>query len=265
MTPDPVQPISKRFGTLLNIAISVIALSGVIALQLYGHSQDSLLEKQLVTSETYQKAVEAEQLRLQILKKLPTFGFNNLMANWVFIQFLLYFGDEPAREVTGYHLNHEYFDLIIQRDPRWIDIYPFLSTAVSFYEAKPELTIQYINRGIQALNPEIHPRGWVLWRYKALDQLLLLGDVPGAIRSLSKTAEWVESQDPGLAEVFRNTARFLQENPDSTAPRFWAWTTVYYQSTDKFVRQRAKEEIIKMGGKVEETQTGEVQFIAPTR
>ena len=39
-----------------------------------------------------------------MLKNLPSFGFDNLIADWTFLKFLQYFGDDEARDVTGYDL-----------------------------------------------------------------------------------------------------------------------------------------------------------------
>ena len=207
---------------------------------------------------------QQQALQLQLLKIIPTFGYDNLMADWTFLNFLQYFGDEPARELTGYQLNDDYFDVISQLDPRWVDMYLFLSTSVSFYQGQPQIAVELISRGTDALSPQISPTAWIVWRLKAIDQLLLIGDISGAITSLSRAAEWAEnSPDRDFAPQFRQAAAALQQNPDNRQVRLNAWLSVYYQTTDELVRQRATQELLALGAKREIGEDGEIRFILP--
>lgn len=262
---------------LLNGAIGAAALAGVITMQSIGQlgGMPPAVEGQkpisAMSAATFKQAAqqEAQQeaLRLKMLKNLPSFGFDNLIADWTFLKFLQYFGDDEARNVTGYNLGQDYFDIVTQRDPRWADIYLFLSTAVSFYQGKPETAVKFIERGTNALSPQIHPQAWIVWRTKGLDELLLLGDIPESIRSHEMAADWAEKTPDGskLAQSFRATAEFLRRDPDSVPVRFNAWSTVYYQTTDKLVRQRAKQALVKLGARVQKDRDGKESFILPPR
>ena len=90
-----------------------------------------------------------------------------------------------------------------------------------------------------------------MWRTKGLDELLLLGDIPEAINSHEIAADWVEKNpsQASLAPLFRATAEYLRRDPDSVPVRFTAWSTVYAQTTDKLVRQRAKQALVKLGAR----------------
>jgi hypothetical protein len=214
-----------------------------------------------------QQEAQQEALRLKMLKTIPSFGFDNLIADWTFLKFLQYFGDDEARDVTGYNLSQDYFDIVTQRDPRWADIYLFLSTAISFYQGKPETAVNLMERGTRALSlsPQIHSQSWIVWRTKGLDELLLLGDIPESIRSHEMAADWVEGspEGPKLAPMFRATAEYLRRDPDSVPVRFTAWSTVYAQTTDKLVRQRAKQALVKLGAQVQKDKNGKESFILP--
>ena len=254
-------------GLLAQGAIALMAMAGVVVLQL---SQHPFASKEAESGTTAQQAAsfhqvdEQEALRLKLLKRFPTFGFDNLMADWVFLKFLQYFGDDKARSVTGYELSQEYFDWLTRRDPRWGDIYPFLSTAISFYQAKPEVAVELMDRGTDALSPQINPKAWQVWRLKGLDQLLLLGDIPGAMRSHEMAAEWVEgTPDAAAASLLRQTVQFLRLDPDSTLVRFNAWSYIYYSSKDQLVKERAKKEILTLGGQIQQGQNEEVKFFIP--
>lgn len=268
----------KWLSLLVNAAIGLAALAGVITMQsnaqlggmtpvgVEGQKPLSAMSAASFKQAAQQEA-QQEALRLKMLKNLPSFGFDNLIADWTFLKFLQYFGDDEARNVTGYNLSEDYFDIVTQRDPRWADIYLFLSTAVSFYQGKPEIAVKLIERGTNALSSQSHPQAWIVWRTKGLDELLLLGDIPESIRSHEMAAEWAEKTQDGqkLAPLFRATAEFLRRDPDSVLVRFNAWSTVYYQTTDKLVRQRAKQALVKLGARVQKDRDGKESFILPPR
>ncbi len=56
--------------------------------------QAQLNRPSLWTSDPKQ-AEKQEAIRLDLLKKSPTFGFNNVIADWTFLNFLQYYGDTP--------------------------------------------------------------------------------------------------------------------------------------------------------------------------
>jgi hypothetical protein len=263
----------KWLSLLVNGAIGLVALAGVVAMQgsdrLGGLPSAQVREgvAPAASAAELKQAVQQEALRLQLLKSLPTFGFNNLIADWTFIQFLQYFGDDEARNVTGYGLSSKYFDVITKLDPRRVEIYPFLAVSVSFYQAKPETTVQLMERGTNALSSQIHPDAWQVWRHKGLDELLLLGDAAESARSHEMAADWVEETPKGqeLAQAFRATAQFLRRDPDSVPVRFAAWSSVYYQTNDKLVRLRAKEALLRLGAQVQKDKNGQERFVLPPR
>jgi hypothetical protein len=270
----------KWLSLLVNGVIGLAALAGVVAMQSSGQlggmsavgvqGQKPLSAMSAASfKQAAQQEVQQEALQLRMLKNLPSFGFDNLIADWTFIKFLQYFGDNEARDVTGYHLGQDYFDIVTQRDPRWVDIYLFLSTAISFYEGKPETAVNLMERGTSALSlsPQIHSQAWIVWRTKGLDELLLLGDIPDSIRSHEMAADWVQGSPEGqkLAPIFRATAEYLRRDPDSVPVRFTAWSIVYAQTTDKLVRQRAKQALVKLGAQVQKDKNGKESFILPPR
>ncbi|MEG4492124.1 hypothetical protein [Microcoleus sp. D3_18_C4] len=270
----------KWLSLLVNGAIGIAALAGVVAMQssgqlggmspvrVQGQKSPSAMSAASFKQAAQQEA-QQEALRLKMLKTIPSFGFDNLIADWTFLKFLQYFGDDEARDVTGYNMSQDYFDIVTQRDPRWADIYLFLSTAISFYQGKPETAVNFIERGTSALSlsPQLHSQSWIVWRTKGIDELLLLGDIPESIRSHEMAADWVEKNPEWqkLAPMFRATAEYLRRDPDSVPVRFNAWSTVYAQTTDKLVRQRARQALVKLGAQVQKDQDGKESFILPPR
>ncbi len=270
-----LEKFSQKWSSLLVTgAIGLAALAGVVTMQ--GSRQLGGMPAvetrggsvaPAISAADYKQAVQQEALRLQLIQTLPTFGFDNLIADWTFIQFLQYFGDDEARYATGYNLSSKYFDAITKLDPRRVEIYPFLAVSVSFYEAKPEITVQFMERGTNALSPQIDPDAWQVWRHKGLDELLLLGDAAESARSHQMAADWVEGTPEGnkLTPQFRATAEFLRRDPDSVPILFAAWSTVYYQTNDLLVRSRAKAALLRLGATVQKDKDGEERFVLQPR
>lgn len=244
------------------VAVAIAAMGGIILLQ------SSQLKQPSLWAENPAQAAEQERLRLQLLKQTPTFGFDNVMANWVFLNFLQYYGDDAARNATGYGLSPDYFDYITRLDPRFVMAYLFLSGSVSHRLGKPDVAVKMMQRGTDALSPQMDDAAFQVWRLKALDQLLLLGDIPGAIESYEQAANWTKGTSYAEIEpILRGTANFLRTDPNSKPVRVMAWGDIYQQAMaigDQQTADRAKRNILSLGGKFVE-KDGNVFVVPPPR
>jgi tetratricopeptide (TPR) repeat protein len=215
---------------------------------------------------------QQERLRLKGLQLLPRqgFGFNNLIADWAFLRFLQYYGDDQARQTGGYGLSPNFFEVMIQRDPRFIDAHFFMSGTLAFDLGQPELAIAYLKQGTDAIDPKRQPRAYLIWHLIGLNQLLLLNDLPNTIAAYEKAAEWAQvspvAEDRDNVELFQRMANFLKTNPDSTPVRVWAWSTIYQQAevvNDRNTQARARRELLALGATETRDQQGQIQFIPP--
>ncbi|EDZ92857.1 conserved hypothetical protein, partial [Limnospira maxima CS-328] len=59
------------------------------------------------------------------------------------------------------------------------------------------------------------------------------------------------------ATLFRDAANGLRDNPDSVPIRINAWLTVYSQTMDTLVRERALTELEALGVEIQEGEDGE--------
>ena len=118
---------------LSSALLAVVAALGALTLQRSHHS------RQLQDAVNVNPARQEERLQasLAIQQRLPTLGFENLAADWTFLQFIQYYGDTDARNITGYSLNDDYFELIVDRDPRFYEANLALSTATSLFGRPP--------------------------------------------------------------------------------------------------------------------------------
>jgi hypothetical protein len=213
-----------------------------------------------------------ESLYIKSLKYLPSqgFGFNNLIGDWTFLRMLQYVGDTPAREVAGYGAAPAFFDVISQRDPRFIESYIFASGTLSYDLGMPEESIKVLDRGLAALDPKLHKGAHTLWVLKAMDQLLLLGDAAGAAESYRMGGEWAQqSPDPEwqkTGETLIRTSDFLKTDPNSTTVRFWAWSSVFAQAKatgNVKTEERARSELLKLGAVEGKDAEGLTVFMPP--
>lgn len=198
---------------------------------------------------------ETISAQLELLKHLPAFGFSNVVADGVFLQFLQYFGDDIARQQTGYQLSPKFFEIITAHEPYFIESYVFLSASTTLYAGLPEQSVDVMTQGLEHLGPNRPPRAYFVWRYKGIDELLFLGDAATAQQSFSVAAEWAEqSIDPegqSVAELSRSMAEFLSKNPESKFARLNAWFSVFSTALDVNTRNLAMQQIESLGGSVE--------------
>ena len=207
--------------------------------------------------------------QLAIAKTLPTFGFDNLVANWHFIDFIQYFGDTEVRAKAGYGASMEYFEAMLDRDPRFLYAYFYLSSTGSLYAGQPEKSVSLMNRGLKSLSPKVPDRGYYIWRLKAVDELLFLGKIPEARNSMLTAANWARqsptTEGQNVARLSQNTAAYLARNPNSKQAQFDAWNMVLGAAVDDFVIKRAIVGIRSTGGKVTISPSGEFKVEAPVK
>lgn len=240
---------------------------GAIALLQYPQLQQLKTRGEDLPIETIRRDLAADQVQLDLLENAPSFGFRNLIANWSFLQFLQYFGDDEVRSRTDYRLSPEYFEVIVKKDPYFFLSYIFLSHSVSLYAGMPEKSVALIDEGLSHMTPTMPLESPYVWRQKGIEELLFLGDATAAEESFGTAAEWaLASNLPNrdrVAEASQQTADFLERNPNSKNAQFISWATVLRSAPDDFTRQLAADEIVKLGGQVIANPDGSFQLVAP--
>jgi hypothetical protein len=119
----------------IKVAIAAVAIAGIIKLQ---QPQLQQLSARDVASAEDQRQ---EALNLSLMNRSPSFGFDNVLADWAFLNFVQYDGDTATRKAVGYPLAPKYFDMITRLDPRFVDSYVFLSGIMSYQMGMPKEAI----------------------------------------------------------------------------------------------------------------------------
>lgn len=248
------------------IALALAALIGIGVLQ--RPQLQTLKDRELRTEAEIRQENETIANQLSILKRSPAFGYDNLMADWAFLSFIQYFGDDDARQKTGFALSPEFFEIIVQRDPFFIDPYFFLSTSASIYAGVPERSVALMDQGLSQMTPTMPADSFYLWRQKAVDEILFLGEPARAEQSFRTAAEWAResgiSGSEDVAVMSEQTAAFLANDPDSTKAQIGAWLMVLSSSPDERVRQTAVARIESLGGQIVQDESGRISVQLPT-
>ncbi len=250
---------------IINILFTIVLTTVIIRFQ----KQKLYAQDNNLSQEVYQQIEVKEKLNASFLKKTPVFGFNNLVSNWAFIKFLLYFGDGEVRKNTGYSVIPDYFETVVKNDPRFVKAYFYLSPANSLFAGKPEQGNALMTEGLKKIKPETSEESYFLWMYKAVDELLFLGDSEAARKSYLMAAEWADQigdkRSKTVAARARQTAQFLQNNPDSTGAQISSWFMLLSNAKDDATRKQVIKKIEELGGEIIVSPDGMVQVKVPQK
>ncbi|WP_242027703.1 hypothetical protein [Cyanobacterium aponinum] len=223
----------------------------IFCISVIGILQKPLLNEEKVwTSEDFARQDSVIKAQLNLLQKLPTLGFDNLLASWAYLNFIQYYGDYEGRNLTGYSLLPDYYKVIVEKDPRFTGSYLLLDTATTLFAGRPDVSVDLINYGLKYLTPEI-PLAYQVLMYKGTDELLFLGKTEEAQKSFETASEWATIANTetslAIAQRAKETAQFLKNNPDSKLARASSWLMIFSNAREDVVRQLALSELKKLG------------------
>jgi hypothetical protein len=251
----------KFFISVIVILVSVIGIT---------KSQQRYMRSGSINTDNKSYYVEQEKeikVNLDIRSRLPSLGFQNIIADWNFLQFIQYFGDTKAREIMGYELVTDYFKNVVTNDPRFIKAFFLLSTANSLYAVRPEITVQLTDQVLSNIYPQLDKMTPFVWSYKGVDQLLFLGQGKEARKSYLMAAKWaLERNDPDsqdIANMNLQMAAFLADDPDSRTAQIGAWTQILREAQEEETQKRVIDEIRKLGGDIRLDEDGQIIITAP--
>ena len=255
--------LKKTINIIGILSIAVASFAGTIYLQ----KQLLKTEEKNKTIARYKQQEQAEKVTISALKNMPAFGFDNLLADWSWLQFLNYFGDDEAREKTGYSLSPNYFESVVNHDPRFVRAYFLLAPATSIFAGEPERGVKAISKGLKSITPDISPESYYLWVYKGIDEMMFLNNIEAAKESYKMASDWAEQSDHPNAENSakntKQTAQFLEENPNSLVAQIGAWTMVLNSTNDTKTQNKALDKIKELGGEIIVSPNGNVKIRVP--
>ncbi len=250
---------------MINFFAGIATITAIIFLQLQALTKQTSLQN----SQNYLQQEKQQKIQADLLKNIPSFGFGNLISDWAFLQFVQYFGDSEAREVTGYSVVTDYFEAIVDRDPNFVQSYFVISSANSLFAAKPEKTVELIDKGLKVVTPKHPGYPFFLWTYKATDEILFLGDLEAAKNSYQMAASWASLRGDELGEElagrFQKTAKFLATNPDPTEAQIGAWITALSGTKDEKTQKYILGKLQSLGAEIVVSDNGNLVIKPPKK
>ncbi len=249
----------------LIISLSALVLS-VIGMQ-QGQLATLKAEARSLDTAVLKRETKIKASSLEIWKKMPAFGFQNLIADLTFINYLQYFGDQEAREIDGYGIGLDYFDVIVHKDPKFSYSYYFLSSAGTVYSGQPQKSIALMNQGFQHITPQAPQQSYYLWRLKGVDELLYLSKPQVARQSMQTAANWArlqgDEEGQRVAQISQKSADFLATNPSTADTQFAGWSMVLSTAIDLNAKKIAVHKLRELGGKVYLDERGQIKIDKP--
>ncbi len=254
---------TSLFNKLTTLGLVGAIGIGIFTLAKLQEPKLNVLGKKHLNQTEFKKEAELEKINLNLFKQMPSFGYSNLIADWALLRFIQYYGDDEARDQTGYELSPEYLELMVKNDPRFVTAYLLFSPAISINAGMPQESVRLLGEGLKSISPKQENANYV-WLYRAVDQLLFLGDVEGAKKSYAMAASWAaEAGNLVLAKANQDTVSYLEKHPNSKKVRIGAWFMVFVNAQYPKTRQLAAQKIRELGGTIVRFPDGRVVATPP--
>ncbi|MDG2989697.1 hypothetical protein L3556_01925 [Candidatus Synechococcus calcipolaris G9] len=267
MAANFLKKLNWTLSDWVGLTITAIALGVIATMQQTSLEELKDKSQQVLSKEAYERQDAQTEAQINLLANIPAFGFENLISDWSFLQFLQYFGYWQAREKTGYDLSPDFFKVIINNDPRFVNSYVFLSTSSTLYAGQPQESVALMDQGLANISPKTFPQAYLIWVYRAMDELLFLGDPQASAKSYEMAAQWSEIQkDPDIYEsapFYRRMAEGLVRNPNSRQVQFNSWMLVLSNSVSDRTRELALKNLRELGAVVTISPEGTINVQPP--
>ena len=248
--------LSKLVNSSKFVSLGLFLLSLIAVVKLQQNQYQEV--KSAAENPDHLEAEQNLQTKLNLRKLIPSFGFDNLVADSLYLEFTQYYGNKAAREATGYSLVPQYFNAIANRDPLFFDAHVSLSVANSMYAGQAEQTVDLMNQVLKKV-PTSKKNIYQIWSLKALDETLFLGDTKAAQYSYQQAISLAEEQGDIYATsaiaVNQQRVEFLATAPDPTAAQIMAWKSVLPNVVKKSERKVIEEKIIALETKLTSRET----------
>ncbi len=194
---------------------------------------------------------------------LGLMGYRNLAASWLWLDFIQYMGDTPARAELGYALAADYLKQITDQDPFFFPAYLYATYALAFQSAQPEIAVDILETGTQFITPENNPNAFSLYFRAAIIYFLFLGEEEAAREAFYNAADWYEAAGHGSAQGMREVGDNIINNPLSKNVRFSTWLYAYRTTSEAETRELILEELNQLGTVRVDPETGELLEVIP--
>jgi hypothetical protein len=167
------------------------------------------------------------------LVRLLCLGHEQLAADVYWLRFVQYIGDVDSRGRGRHRHSFDYLNLVTSLDPRFTQPYWFAAFVVGSEMKRPDLAQTLIERGIRA-----NQNNWSLPFIAGINQYLFAHNETEAAKYYRMAAKF-----PDAPKWLGRQAEILQAKIPSLVKEVNTWDTIYRNSTDALVKERAKERL----------------------
>jgi len=165
--------------------------------------------------------------------RLLCVGNEQLAADIYWLRFVQYIGDSEARKDDKYSSANEYLNLVTSLDPSFVQAYWFSTFVLGGDLKRPDLAQKLIERGIQA-----NQNNWYLPFIAGINQYLFAHNETEAAKYYRMAAKF-----PNAPPWLTRQAEILEAKIPSLVKEVNTWDTIYRNSDDHLVKERAKERL----------------------
>lgn len=166
--------------------------------------------------------------------KLVSLGYDQILADCYWLNFIQYYGDTEARLKDGYAKCYDYLNLVSSLDPHFIQAYWFAVFAVGTEQKRPDLAARILNRGLS-----FNQDNWYLPYIAGVNEFINAKDDKAASRYYKMATKF-----PDAPSWLSKQAAILDDNLPRLFKEIRTWTTVYESNPDGLVKATAKEKLI---------------------
>lgn len=182
--------------------------------------------------------------------KMLTFGFDNLLSDIAWLQFIQYYGENNIIKLSGskdydFSYSYKYIDVVTALDPEFAYAYWFGAFAIADEMEKPDLAIDLINKGIKN-----NPKNWWLPYTAAVLQLMYKNNFVEAEKYIDKA--YILKPDDNKIKVLKEVLHSKAQKQEKTK---LIWVEIYKDAArqgDTITMERAKRKLEQLGYTISE-------------
>lgn len=194
---------------------------------------------------------------------MVSLGYDQILADIYWLNFIQYFGDTKERLKDHYERCYDYLNLVSVLDPHFIQAYWFAAFSVGTEQKRPDLAEKIISGGlshnqdnwylpyIAGVNEFINSKD----DKKAAKYYKMAAKFPGSPPWLARQAQILDTHMPRLFKEIRTWTTVYESNPDglvkTTAQNklIGLWRFVYRHTPDDKSKQEVIRQLDKLGAK----------------
>lgn len=197
------------------------------------------IERALSSKQSVEAVAKLPSARLV---KFTTLGFDQLVFDLYWLDFVQYVGDDRRNE-DHYDRAQAYLNLLTSLDPHFVPSYFFAAFILGSERKEPAQAEQLIDRGIAA-----NTDNWFLPFIAGVNQYLFAHDELKAAKYYRQAAKF-----PDAPKWLGGQAEILQAKIPSTVKEINVWDSVYNNASDSAVKERARAKLVALWTQVYKT------------